>query len=802
MGVAFRKVWRDLWNNKSRTLLVVLSIAVGVMALGMTTASNDILKRQMALSRENTHKPHARVNLALPVNDDVIQAVADMPQVAEAEGRITASVLWKPTLDGDWQDAVITVAPDYSHQIFDRITLTQGQWPGHDEAAIEFNHLAPYDVRLGGVIYIQVNDRPLLLTVVGTVHDPLQLPPAYSPIRQAAFYINRDTAERVLGTRDFNQLRFTIPHYSEAGVQSALEDVQDKLERLGVVSALSSFSSDMFDPTGDQNQAVIDGLSLVLVVMAAFSLALSVTLVINTINAIVAQQMTQIGIMKTIGGLYGQIVTLYLAGALVYGFLSLLLAVPLGAIAGYQLSSFWLSAFNVPIAPFQILPQTFFYQVLVGVLTPGLAALWPVLQGVSVPVRQAIAAYGLGTGHYGAGWLDKLVARIQGIPRMAALALRNTFRRAGRVALTEITLVSAGAIFMMVVTTGASFTQTMDNIWSHWGFDVIFIFSDFQRVAEIESVVRSQPDVNQIEMWVWVQAQAHKPGLTDPANRYDVQLRGLPYGTEMFNSPLTAGRTLNLNDAHAVVLNQKLASDMALNVGDEIVMDYGGGKEATWKIVGLVSDIGVGGTQNTAFMWRPILTQDINQLGRATVAQIGMVQDTRAAQDALKGRLKQYFDSNKIHTTLVTGRLENKELTEALWSVVGGLLQIMTVLVAVVGSIGLSGTLSINVMERRREIGVMRAVGASSGDVAVIFMGEGLLLGIISWLVAIPISTFGARYFVKALGDALTLPFDYRYSYDGLWWWLVIIIVLSIVASWLPARRATQISVRESLAYE
>jgi putative ABC transport system permease protein len=179
-----------------------------------------------------------------------------------------------------------------------------------------------------------------------------------------------------------------------------------------------------------------------------------------------------------------------------------------------------------------------------------------------------------------------------------------------------------------------------------------------------------------------------------------------------------------------------------------------------------------------------------------------MITNTRAAQDALKERLKQYFDANKIHVALSTGRLENKELTEALWGIIGGLLQIMTVLVAIVGSIGLSGTLSINVMERRREIGVMRAVGASSGDVAAIFMGEGLLLGLMSWLVAIPISAFGARYFVKALGDALTLPFDYRYSYDGLWWWFVIIVVLSIVASWLPARRATQISVRESLAYE
>ena len=109
---------------------------------------------------------------------------------------------------------------------------------------------------------------------------------------------------------------------------------------------------DVQDPTGTQTQEFLDGLSTVLTIMAVLSLGLSVTLVINTIHAIVAQQITQIGSMKTIGGLYPQIVTLYLTGVLVYGLLSLVLAVPLGAVGGYYLSAFWLTALNGPVAPF------------------------------------------------------------------------------------------------------------------------------------------------------------------------------------------------------------------------------------------------------------------------------------------------------------------------------------------------------------------------------------------------------------------------------------------------------------------
>jgi putative ABC transport system permease protein len=121
---------------------------------------------------------------------------------------------------------------------------------------------------------------------------------------------------------------------------------------------------------------------------------------------------------------------------------------------------------------------------------------------------------------------------------------------------------------------------------------------------------------------------------------------------------------------------------------------------------------------------------------------------------------------------------------------------------AAVGSIGLSGTLSINVIERRREIGVMRAVGASSADVGTIFIGEGLMLGLFSWVVAVPLSILAGRPFVQAIGQVIQFPGRYQPSFSGLWIWLTIVVVLSLVASWLPAKRASQISVNESLAYE
>jgi putative ABC transport system permease protein len=125
----------------------------------------------------------------------------------------------------------------------------------------------------------------------------------------------------------------------------------------------------------------------------------------------------------------------------------------------------------------------------------------------------------------------------------------------------------------------------------------------------------------------------------------------------------------------------------------------------------------------------------------------------------------------------------------------------MAVMTALVGAVALSGTLAINVLERTREIGVMRAIGASAWAVAGQFVGEGLILGWLSWLLAIPLSIPAGQLIIKTLSGVLHIELVYQVSQTGVWYWLVIITILAIIASWFPAQKAAQTSVRESLAY-
>jgi putative ABC transport system permease protein len=415
-------------------------------------------------------------------------------------------------------------------------------------------------------------------------------------------------------------------------------------------------------------------------------------------------------------------------------------------------------------------------------------------------VREALSRYGIGSGRYGTGRLDQLLGRVSILPSLATLALRNTFRKLGRVALTEGVLITAGAIFMMVVTTHYSFTRAIADIWAGLGFDVFVVFSNPQRIEEIVPLVEAQPNVERAEMWLWSDANARVPGVRDRSKDVQLTIQGVPRTSSMYRPTLTAGRELDVKDGRALLLNQKVAREMGLTVGERIELDFGADGDTTWTIVGLIFDLI--NDQSTAYVHEDTLNEALGRIGRASVARIQAVDNRTVSQTALVDDLRAFFETRGIGVSVARTSAEDRQEAEAQFSILTTILMTMTVVMAAVGSIGLSGTLSINVIERRREIGVMRAVGASSADVGTIFIGEGLMLGLFSWVVAVPLSILAGRPFVQAIGQVIQFPGRYQPSFSGLWIWLTIVVVLSLVASWLPAKRASQISVNESLAYE
>src|SRR5690606_17290176 len=197
------------------------------------------------------------------------------------------------------------------------------------------------------------------------------------------------------------------------------------------------------------------------------------------------------------------------------------------------------------------------------------------------------------------------------------------------------------------------------------------------------------------------------------------------------------------------------------------------------------------------FSW---LTADMN---RATSLQLKLDPAAGLTQDEAATLLNERLDAAGYEVASVFTIDTLRRFTGAFFDIIVYLLLAMGVLIASVGALGLAGTMSTNVLERTREIGVMRAIGASDGSVLRIVIVEGVFIGLISWLfgamLAYPVGlllaqTVGAVLFQQAL--------PYVFSAGGLATWLVIVVVLAVLASFLPAWRASRLTVREVLAYQ
>ncbi|MBI5566226.1 MAG: ABC transporter permease, partial [Chloroflexi bacterium] len=281
-------------------------------------------------------------------------------------------------------------------------------------------------------------------------------------------------------------------------------------------------------------------------------------------------------------------------------------------------------------------------------------------------------------------------------------------------------------------------------------------------------------------------------------NQRDVIFWAVPPASTLFQPTITAGRWLLPDDDRALVLNQRIAQEEGLSVGDHLNVKLEAG-DSTWTIVGLLVDLN--NQRRTVFAPREALARALHQPGRGSLFWVKTDQHTGAYQASLAQQLRSALEANAMRISNSLTMEDNREQNLSMFNVVSTLLLAMSVLTGLVGAFGLAGTMSINVLERSKEIGVMRAIGASSRTIRGIFVSEGVFLGVLSAAIAIPLSYPAAQWFSAALSDAL-LPLEFQYSTEGLVIWLATIVIMSALASLWPAMRAAHLTVRDTLAYE
>ncbi len=790
----WRKVIHDLWDNRVRTVLVVASIAVGVFAIGVIAGTYVLLSEDLSASYAAVNP--ANIELLTDSFDrgwlDVIRRISG---VAEAEGRRSVSV--RVRLRGDeWDTLELVAVSDFAQFNINRLLPQQGvAVPLNQQVILERKTLASLGASLGDALDIELVDGTRRqLPVVGSAQEPTL---GYGGILgDLKGFVTFDTLEWLHAPLSLNRLCITLAEQSDdkAYIQQMAMLISDRVEKSGRQVYRTELSKKSEHPLA----SIINALLGVLSILGVLVVFLSGSLISNTMSALLSQHTRQIGVMKLVGARQGQVVGMYIVLIVTLGAIALLVAVPLGGWGAFALSAFAADIVNFVLRPIPfppVVPLALALQVAVALLTPLAAGMLPLIQGSRITVQKALSSAGLGeSGNGRASWAE----RMRWISRPLLISIRNTFRRKGRLALTLFTLTLGGAIFIAVFNTRASLNLQVNESVKYFLADVNLDFVQPYRIERVRQEALAVEGVADVEAWTSTGAELVRADGGPPDM---ISVLAPPLNSRLIDPTLLAGRWLQEGDQNALVINEAFWEDYPLLVPGDTLRLKIAGKEDDWVVVGVFQYTGV--SQLIAYTGYEYLAPKLSQGAQALMYRIVTTQHDVEFQRQVGAMLQERFKSLGMRVAQVeAGRAFADSITDVLGILIVILLA-MAMLTALVGSIGLAGTMSMNVLERTREIGVMRAIGAHNQIVSGLVIVEGLLIGLISYALgaalSFPITTLLSNVISMSI---FKTPARFAFTAQGFVIWLILVIVLSLAASLWPARNATRLTIREVLAYE
>jgi putative ABC transport system permease protein len=149
--------------------------------------------------------------------------------------------------------------------------------------------------------------------------------------------------------------------------------------------------------------------------------------------------------------------------------------------------------------------------------------------------------------------------------------------------------------------------------------------------------------------------------------------------------------------------------------------------------------------------------------------------------------------------------MTSKQLFTRVSTIIGGITLVLVVVATVslvVGAIGVMNTMFMSVTERTREIGTLKAVGATKGQILLLFLTEAGALGLIGGLIGIALGTVVA-WGVESMAHSSGITLFHVYLGPDLYIGsLLFSFLIGVLSGYLPAKRAADLDPIEALRYE
>ncbi len=789
-----RKSIADITRRKGRSVLVILGVFISVCGLVAINTANASLASAFDFSQTHVETPEIQVTANLPM-DVVIPTIEAMPgvQYAVATVALPSQPRWRTSVAPGYFPINILVLPDYQRLPQKPCELSSGQYPGEGSILLESSDRALQKVALGETItldglLIDGHASSGQVRVAGFCRTPGLNSPATTGVAQG--YMSIAGATQLVGAQNLSYL-LLVKVKDGASIGQIADRVDQTLKVQGIMHTTA-----LNPPLLDQPRQLVNGVALLTSLLAIVGLLLTSFLMINTITTLLTEQIRVIGTMKALGGSQRQIMLSYLFSVAVYGCLGTLFGVPLGIAAGAWFSSWVASILTLDVGPSQLVLSPVLEGSLVGIGIPLLTALWPLARGTRLTVREALSGYGISspTQRSSRGFLGRFLSRL---PLAPSLGIRTAFRKRLQSALTLASLILAATAFLAIQIETVAVNQQIARLGQNQHYQV-WARVQPEPLPRLKAALRFVSNIRRIEGYGGYAFTTHWGVLHVDAVQAD---------TTMYDHQLLAGRWLSKNEIRGIVLSDDVMRTTGLHLGDALTITYytgnaGQNASVSWQVVGEIHEPGTNPGQIGTGVITLATAAQLN--GTASdVVDTMIIQAVNTEPAAVDTLVRNVNNALALHNWNINIASQARIVArnQSGFQPIAIIFYVFTALVGLVGMLSLAHTLTNAVLERRREIGLWRSMGATSGRVGLIFWIEGLAFALLAWTIGLLLGLPLAEALLKLISQIL-FPVTFTVSTLALAETLGLVVLLASLASFGPALSASRLRINEALRYE
>jgi putative ABC transport system permease protein len=789
LSAVARKSLSDLTRRRGRAVFTIAALAIAVASVGLF-ALPTLMNR--AMNREIAANKLADVTLtvkALPLTAAQVQALGSLPNVAAFDPKSTfGTYVYR---GGDWGRTFLIGKASFADQTVDAVTMSRGSAPGPGEILTDVQN-ASYGHGVGGAgqsVRVRAgNGSAVSLRISGEARN---LGGAQLIISDGipVLYSTAQTVAALSGKPGYTEFDFRLHDSSTAAARRTVQTIRQYLLTVPGFTGFSDLPQirSAGDWPGKSGFTKITDISYVVTLLALLG---ALVLLSSTITALVAEQTPEIATMKAIGAGRKQIRRVYLRTAILLGALGALVGAVVGIVLSWALTSYFASSLFAISAPFSIDLPVVVASIALGVIGPSLAAMPAVRRAARLPLAETLQATGSATGPEGR--LDRLLRRARFLPRTAQIGLRSVSRRRRRSLTTALQVALAVATLLAFISLATSVSNTVNQSWNHYHYNIDAASVTGQALPpSAGKLISSVPGVARVQ-----------PLIDNSINLggQDGSVWAVP-DRPMYSYHLVSGRLLTPADtreqARVVVVEQSIASASNSHVGQRVSLRTAAGN-VPFTVVGIISDQQRSGT----VLFVPLATMQsvLHTPGAVNWYWIQTTSGDHQLIDQTNSRIERVIAVHGLQMK-TTREYVGEANDKAAYRGITTALTVLGLLIVAISMVALITTLTMVVLERTREIGILRCIGAHARDVRRIFATEGLTIALAGWLIGIPLG-FGLAHAVVALvQNVFNSHLLFTFPAMNIPIALIGTLILALLVIQIPLHRAVRFKPGEALRY-